>query len=188
MNPTLKNGAAGLFIVALCGCASPSNSYYTLSPTEPASARQSNASATIGVGDIQIPAYLDRPQIVVKQTQNRADVREFERWVEPLDGMVRATLLRNLAARLGQSQVIDKSDAAAYLLSVTIEEFGQSDGSVSLRAQWALSHQKDEHATPPHNFAQSIPLNGSGTSDGVAAMSTLIGALSDDIVANIPAR
>jgi uncharacterized lipoprotein YmbA len=191
MNQILRNSAAGFLLCGVFGCSSPTNTYFTLSSTEapsPATARGSGASPSVAVVDVEIPAYLDRPQIVVKSDQNRADLHEYDRWVEPLAGMIQDTMRADLAARLGRDRVLDRPDAANYLLSITIDEFGPSEGRVTLRGQWTLSRQKEEHAPLPHSFSRSIPLNTMEISESVAAMSRLLGSLADDITTTMASR
>jgi uncharacterized protein len=182
MTWNLKMGVAGCVLLALAGCSSPENKYFTLSAAEPAApAGQAVAGRTIAIDDIQIPAYLDRPQIVIKQDPNRADVREYERWVEPLDGMIRRVLTADLAARLGSSRVLDKPGKDSALLSVTIEEFGQEGDHVVLRGQWTLKTAGKDAPAAPHSFSRDEPLGKAETPDMVAAMSRLVGALGEEI-------
>ena len=45
---------------------------------------------TVGVGPVTLPPYLDRPQLVTRAGSNRAVLADFDSWVEPLPGHVRA--------------------------------------------------------------------------------------------------
>jgi uncharacterized lipoprotein YmbA len=177
-------------MLALAACSSPENKYFTLSAADAAApAGQAVSGRTIAVDDISIPAYLDRPQIVVEHDPNRADVREYERWVEPLDGMIRRVLAADLAARLDAGRVLDKPAKDSALVSVTIEGFGQEGDHAVLRGQWVLkSQQKDAPATPPHSFSRDEPLGKAETPDMVAAMSRLVAALSEEIAGSIDIR
>jgi uncharacterized protein len=182
MTWNLKMGVAGCVLLGLAACSSPDNKYFTLSAAEPAAqAGQAVTSRTIAIDDIQIPAYLDRPQIVIKQDPNRADVREYERWVEPLDGMIRRVLTADLAARLGSGRVLDKPGKDSTLLSVTIEEFGQDGDRAVLRGQWTLRAAGKDAPAATHSFSRDEPLGKAETPDMVAAMSRLVGALGDEV-------
>jgi uncharacterized protein len=183
----LKVGLICCLLLALAGCSSPDNKYFTLSAAEPAApAGQAITGRTIAIDDVTIPAYLDRPQIVIKQDPNRADVREYERWVEPLDGMIRRVLTADLAARLGSGRVLDKPGKDSALLSVTIEEFGQDGDRAVLRGQWTVktAGRKDAPAAA-HSFSRDEPLGKAETPDMVAAMSRLVGALGDEIAGSV---
>jgi uncharacterized lipoprotein YmbA len=182
----LKAGVMCCLLLALAGCSSPDNKYFTLSAAEPAApAGQAVTGRTIAIDDVTIPAYLDRPQIVVRQDANRADVREYERWVEPLDGMIRRVLTADLAARLGSGRVLDKPGKDSALLSVTIEEFGQDGDRAVLRGQWVLKAAGKDAPALPHSFSRDEPLGKAETPDMVAAMSRLVGALGDEIAGSV---
>jgi uncharacterized lipoprotein YmbA len=186
MSWTLKMGLAGCALLALAGCSSPENKYFTLSATDAAApAGQSVTDRTIAIDDVQIPAYLDRPQIVIKQDPNRADVREYERWVEPLDSMIRRVLTADLAARLGPGRILDKPGKDSALVSVTIEEFGQEGNHAVLRGQWTLKPAGKDAPTVLHSFSRDEPLGKAETPEMVAAMSRLVGALGDEVAGSV---
>jgi uncharacterized lipoprotein YmbA len=181
-----KLGFAGSLMLALAACSSPENKYFTLSATDAtAPARPANTARTIAIDDVSIPAYLDRPQIVIKQDPNRADIREYERWVEPLDGMIRRVLAADLATRLGAGRVLDKPGRDSALLSVTIDEFGQEGDRAVLRGQWVLKGQQKDAPAVPHSFSRDESLGKAETPDMVAAMSRLVGALSEEIAGSV---
>ncbi|MDB5394734.1 MAG: hypothetical protein JWM91_2240 [Rhodospirillales bacterium] len=178
--------AAACLMLALAGCSSPENKYFTLSATEPtARAGQTGAARTIAINDVSIPAYLDRPQIVIKQDQNLADIREYERWMEPVDSMIRRVLVADLTARLGTGRVLDEPNKDSALLSITIEDFGPEGNHVVLRGQWTLKGQQKDAPAVPHSFSRDEPLGRSGTPDTVAAMSRLVGEVSDEIAVDV---
>lgn len=186
MTLIFKLGLAGGLMLALAGCSSPENKYFTLSAADAAAPTgQAVSGRTIAIDDVSIPAYLDRPQIVIEQDPNRADVREYERWVEPLDGMIRRVLAADLAARLGSGRVLDKPGKDSGLLSVTIEAFGQEGDRVVLRGQWVLKGQQKDAPAVPHSFSRDEPLGKAETPDMVAAMSRLVGALGDEIAGSV---
>ncbi len=184
----LKAGGAGCLVLGLLGCSSPENKYYTLSAADPAAPANAvrTGGRTISIDEISVPAYLDRPQIVVKKDSNTADIREYERWVEPLDGMIRRSLSADLAARLGPGRVLDKPNKDSYLLSVTIEQFGQEGDQAVLHGQWTLKpQQKDGPPALAHSFVHDRPVTGKEMPDAVSTMSGLLGALSDDISGSV---
>lgn len=187
MSWIFKLGFAGGLMLALAGCSSPENKYFTLSASDVAAPTAGRAitGRTIAIDDVSIPAYLDRPQIVVEQDPNRADVREYERWVEPLDGMIRRVLAADLAARLGTGRVLDRPDKDSALVSVTIEAFGQEGDRAVLRGQWVVKSQQKDAPAVPHSFSREEPLGKAETPDMVAAMSRLVGALGEEIAGSV---
>ena len=175
-----RTGAAALAL-ALAGCSSPDNKYFTLSSEAPGAPAAPAAAQTVSVDEVSIPAYLDRPQIVVRQDANRADIREYERWVEPLDSMLRRVLAADLAARLGAGRVLDRPGKDAALIAVTIDEFGQDGDRAVLRGQWTVKTAGKDGPGTPHSFSHDEPLGKAETPDMVAAMSRLVGVLAGEI-------
>jgi hypothetical protein len=173
--------AGAALVLLLAGCSSPDNKYFTLSTEAPAAPASSAADRTISVDEVTIPSYLDRPQIVIRQDANRANVHEYERWLEPLDNMLRRVLSADLAARLGAAHVLDKPAKDTALIAVTIDEFGQENDRVVLRGQWTMKTAGKDGPGVSHNFSREEPLGKAETPDMVAAMSRLVGGLADEI-------
>jgi uncharacterized lipoprotein YmbA len=180
MNWILKAAGAAL-VLALAGCGSPDNKYFTLSTEAPAAPASMTATRTVSVDEVTIPAYLDRPQIVVRQDATQADIREFERWMEPLDSMMRRVLSADLAARLGAGRVLDRPGKDTALIAVTIDEFGQNGDRVVLRGQWTVKAAGKDGPRTPHSFSREEPLGQAEMPNMVAAMSRLVGGLADEI-------
>ena len=172
-------GAA--LLLALTGCSSPDNKYFTLSTEAPAAPVSTAGTRTISVDEVTIPSYLDRPQIVIRQNATQADIHEYERWLEPLDSMMRRVLAADLSARLGTGHVLDRPAKDTALIAVTIEEFGQDGDRVVLRGQWTVKTAGKEGPGTPHSFSREEPLGKGETPDMVGAMSRLVGGLADEI-------
>jgi uncharacterized lipoprotein YmbA len=189
----VKIGAAAGMMCALLGCGSPGNTYYVLNPTGPAkvtSVGRSSPIHTLAIDGVSIPGALDRPQLVVGLDENRVDVREYDRWAEPLDGMIRRTLAENLMARLGPDRVLETPNKDSSRLTITIDAFGREGQRVVLRGQWTLKDSgTDSPAPAPHSFDRDLPLDQNAQLPGaVAGMSQLLGAVSDDIASTIGGR
>jgi hypothetical protein len=177
--------AGAALVLLLAGCSSPDNKYFTLSTEAPAAPASSAADRTISVDEVTIPSYLDRPQIVIRQDATRADVHEYERWLEPLDPMLRRVLSADLAGRLGEGHVLDRPRKDTTLITVNIDEFGQEGDRVVLRGQWTTKTARKDGSGVPHSFVREEPLGKAETPDMVAAMSRLVGGLADEIVGSM---
>jgi len=173
--------AGAALMLALAGCSSPDNKYFTLSTEGPAAPASIAAGRTVSVDEVNIPSYLDRPQIVVRQGANGADVHEYERWLEPLDTMLRRVLAADLSARLGVEHVLDRPGKDTALITVNIDEFGQEGDRVVLRGQWAVKTAGKDGPGVTRSFSREEPLGKSETPDMVAAMSRLVGGLADEV-------
>ncbi len=91
---------AVLILLAGCRSATPPVEFYTLAPlTTPDEAEQMAApgkNLAIGVGPLNLPKIIDRPQIVTRVGPNKINVDEFHRWA----GSVYEDFLRALTINL----------------------------------------------------------------------------------------
>ncbi|MGK9167133.1 PqiC family protein [Inquilinus limosus] len=126
---------------ALAACSSPPPKVYTLAVV-PGTA-VGGRPVTASVAAVEIPKYLDRPQIVRRSGTVELGVDEFERWGEPLANMVQRVLADDLAARLPAGSVVTTSRTLSGDEAMTIElALGRfdpdPDGTIVLEAQWRV--------------------------------------------------
>src|SRR5512137_3062027 len=81
--------------ICLAGCAtSPTARFYTLTPISPQEAKVSSGAAvspvSISIAPVEIPDYLDRPQIVTRDGLNELRLAEFDRWAGSLSDNIAA--------------------------------------------------------------------------------------------------
>ena len=79
---------------ALAGCAaSPPSRFYVLSPVASDTTAPPTVSApAIGVGPVELPDYLGRPEIVVRSGAYELRYNETQRWAETLRDNVTSVL------------------------------------------------------------------------------------------------
>jgi uncharacterized lipoprotein YmbA len=124
----------------LAGCAAtPENHYYRLSPAaavDTAAAFPESSNTTLTV---DLPALLDRLEIVESTGPHTVAIREFDRWAAPLDEMVPQVLGEDLAmAELGQRGADDRPSDDRHLV-IHIDEFmAGADGIVHLGGTWSV--------------------------------------------------
>jgi hypothetical protein len=98
-------------IVLLTGCrsSSPPVQFYTLNAVIESSEGQADANVrenlAVGVGPMEIPKSIDRPQLVTRTAPNVLYVDEFHRWAGSLREDFMRTLTANLAILLKTNQV-----------------------------------------------------------------------------------
>ena len=139
--------------LALAGCASsPPSRFYTLNPLPSGEAKQSSPTATnpvsVSIAPVEIPDYLDRPQIVTRDGSNELRLAEFDRWGGSLSDNIGAVLAENLAQLLGTDQVyayprmrVEKAD---YSVAMRVLRLDCTAGDkVLLKVQWVLSAGPD---------------------------------------------
>ena len=79
--------------------------YYTNLPIS-ASGMSFDYNSSVGVNRVQLPKYIDRPQIVTQQKDSsQVKISEFNRWVESPSQLTTRALTNNLSILLPASQV-----------------------------------------------------------------------------------
>ena len=101
----LKIVFACLFLSACVFGTSQSAKFYTLtSPEIPVVSKK--CTGFIGIGRVQLPKYMDRPQIVTQSKDTpEMVVSEYNRWVEAPAILTTRTLTANLSALLPNAQI-----------------------------------------------------------------------------------
>ena len=129
--------------LAGCGRSRPAR-FYILTPLAQATAEATDASrATVGIGPVEFPKYLDRPQLVQQQDGHRLKLAESDRWAEPLDAGFTRVLCANLSLLLSGEQIEAvpwrPSSPVAMRVIVDVIQFESTDRSAAtLHARWSL--------------------------------------------------
>jgi hypothetical protein len=190
--------------LALGGCLSlgstPATRFYILTPlTDDAMALPSMAVSperskrvSVGLAPVEIPRYLDRPQIVTRITSNELNLSEFDQWAEPLTDSVNHVLAESLTRLLATYGVDVLSESRAsrsdYYVGVVLQRFEcEADNECVLQAHWTLVGERDQAMRVQNVFEVHMPLEGAGYEAMVGAMSRALGALSRDIALHLRA-
>jgi len=139
---------AGVSLVSflfLSGCTSQEPRLYVLSgvsmdrPPPDLSGRE----VAVGVGPMDLPDYLDRPQIVTRSGQNEIFVADFDRWAEPLKANAIQCLTEDLSAYLGSRRVVSypwrravEVDAQVIVKVIRFDRI--EGGDAELRVRWSI--------------------------------------------------
>jgi uncharacterized lipoprotein YmbA len=139
--------AVSLAVTGCLGSSRPSR-FYTLSPVQISDApRSAGTDATLAIGPVEIPAYVDRQQIVTRNGTNELLVAEFDRWGGSLDSEISGALVATLRERLAPQKVavapwrsaILSGTSASYRTAVSVSRFDGIPGqSVVLQGRWEL--------------------------------------------------
>jgi uncharacterized lipoprotein YmbA len=180
--------------LAACSGTAPSR-FYTLNAlpvTLPESNLKTDAdSLTIGVGPIEVAAYLDRPQIVTRMGANELKLAEFHRWAEPLKDSLTRVLVENLSNLLKEEPVTVFTWRGAmtdvdYQIVVEVVRFdGKIGDSVFLIAQWYIIDVEGRKRMLDRNFQFEEKITGEGYDALVAAQSLALENLSNRIASAI---
>jgi uncharacterized lipoprotein YmbA len=182
----------GVVLAALAGCAAaPSSRFYILSPVQADSAAPAPGhAATVGVGPIGLPRYLDRPQIAVRNGNYELRYSETHRWAEALRDIVTDVLAENLAVLVPTDRVAvfpwARSLTIDYQVVVDISQFeADAKGNVVLSAYWKLYREGTPEILAMKKTAISETTGGNEYREIVAAQSRALAGLSREIAAAI---
>ena len=149
--------AAALLVVlltgSLSGCgSSPPASFYTLSPS-PLTPIGSAVDSGITIGPIDIPDYLNRPQIVTRGEGSELKLAEFDRWAEPLEDSFQRMLTTNISELLDSDQVVEYPSKQRFGLHrhvvVRIQRFDSDNrGNAVLEAKWGILDSNGDPVGP----------------------------------------
>lgn len=180
--------AAAVFPVSGC---SPATRYYTLSQSGEAPTIQVPPVASVGlvgVGPVELPDYVDRPQIVVRTSANTVDQATFDQWGGNLDGMLHRVLVDDLALRLPAAHFVQfpqSGDLPFDLrVPVTISQFDISQsGEAVLAARWQVRGKSVPDGVVVGQTLARTQAEGESFQQKVAALSAALGILADEISA-----
>ncbi len=149
--PPLLACAMSLAVAGCLGSSRPAR-FYTLEPLQLRDGPGSvGTDATLAVGPVEIPDYVDRPQIVTRSGANELVISEFDRWGASLDNQISNSLVAALRDRLEPQQIAVvpwrsavPSTGPSYRVRVSVSRFdGILGQSVVLQARWELRVQSD---------------------------------------------
>lgn len=131
--------------LVLAGCNATSPSKFYLLTSIPQSERgvhtvPAREGLAVGIGPIELPSYVNRPQVVTRMKQNEVHLAEFNQWAEPLKESVTRVLAENLSILLSTDEVAvypwKQAIKVDYQVSVEVTEFGMgANGETSLVAR-----------------------------------------------------
>ena len=181
--------------IIIGGCAgTPPSRFYVLSPLQ-GDDRQGEADeacAAISIGPVELPDYIDRPQIVTRISPNKLNLAEFDQWAEPLMDSFSRILMENLSILLCADPISLYPSRGPTTIDYRVEiEVIRLDGRLgeqaTLVARWIIFDEKDSKVLLTRKSNLSSPAQSGGFEALVSAQSQTIEALSRDIAEAIKA-
>ena len=87
-----------------------------------------------------MPDYLDKPQIIVMEENSpQMSISELQRWGEPLESMIRRTVVADMALLLPEAMVKSQvllSERFEYLAEIQIVRFDMIAGQKAVLEAW----------------------------------------------------
>jgi uncharacterized lipoprotein YmbA len=178
-----------LLVSILPGCTpaiSKPESFYQLQEIPDNKLTAIEKGAVVGLGPIQLPEYINRPQIVTRLSRQQIHVSEFNRWIEPLSDGITRTLVIKLANQLNSNRVywLPRKDQKLPLelrVAIDISRFdGQFNGEVILEGRWSLYNKMDNPLITKVSIIRQ-PLAGQTYSALVVAMNQALLSFGEEI-------
>lgn len=161
--------------------------FYSLSALSPAN-DATNSTLHIGVGPVEIPRLLNRPQIVSRKNKTEIDVAEHHQWGGSYKEELIQVITDNLASLL-KTESIEQypwkfTFKPHYQVRINIERFdGQLGKNIVLKARWRLIRNNKEIRVK--RALINTPVSGKSYNDYVKAQSQALATLSKQIAAQI---
>jgi uncharacterized lipoprotein YmbA len=180
--------ACAIALLAVHGCANtPSTRFYVLTPlaAERPKASPARPGPVVGLRPVELPAELDRPQIVTRVAENTLHLAEFDQWAAPLGENFTRVLAENLARLIPAERVAVLLGAEGvpidYEVVVDVSRFeGTLGGDCWLVAGWTIFRRGGKAALAAGK-ASHTGVAGENYAALVAAQSRLVAALGRDI-------
>ena len=149
----------------------------------------SKSRASIGVEEVNIPEYLDKPQIVtVSDNMVELNISEHNRWSEPLSTMMQRTIANDMASLLPNAVVKSRNmgnERFDYAVFIEVDKFdGALNGKAQLNAWWYVLKKGSSDIVLRQKAAFSQPVGGD-YDDLVRAESRLVAQLAEQIAVKI---
>lgn len=184
----------GMVVFAGCRSKSPPVKFYALSTitqtSEETAVAEMNQTIAVGVGPMEIPKAIDRPQIVVRISPNRLEVDEFHRWAGSLYEDFLEVLTENLSILLKSNHISahpwEEFFNPDYRIVLDVHRFDGSPGDhIVLNVTWTITDGKGRKPLAVHKTIIREPVLGTDFEAFVAAKSRALADFSKEIAREI---
>jgi len=141
-----------------------------------------------------MPRYLERLQIVTRDTNDEVQISVDDRWAEPLENGIAQVLADNLGPELGSERITvfpwrgGVARVLDYQVVVMVLRFEGSPGrEVALDARWRLLGRDGKELTLKRSTINE-PLTGEGYQPLVQGMNRALARLAREIAREIQSR
>lgn len=171
-----------------CGAVSEPSKFYllnSLSPSDDAIVKVP-LNLAIGIGPVDIPEYVDRPQIVTRVSANELNLDEFHKWAEPLKKNIPQVLADNVSVLMKTDHVASypwkRTTQIDYQVTVDITRMDTApDGEAHLIARWQIFGEDTRTVLDTQTSHFTASLQGTGYAAVVSAINQTISDLSRSI-------
>jgi uncharacterized lipoprotein YmbA len=180
--------AAALLTLACFGGSAPR--FFTLSAPQTNAPLGAHPELGLAVGPVDVPTYLDRPEIVSRDGANRLTVADDHRWAGSLRNDIMRVVADELGRLLGTPRVAVYPDQprfpASYRVLLDVREFEPVDASnVRLRVRWTIAAVPEGRALAVEESVIDRPIASTSYADIVAAESSALEEVTQKIAARV---
>ncbi len=151
--------------------------------SRPGSGAITAQALTLGVATT-VPAYVDRPQIMVRNGANELVAMDDARWAEDLSVNTARTLAEDLAGLLPAADVIMSPDRSARAVDYAVHvDFGKFDidsqGNTTIAGRWSIAESSGRERASRRFFRTERAERNSFDAIAAAMSRNLLGVSSD---------
>lgn len=161
--------------------------YYLMSPVAPSQPPGAAPELVVGVGPLNLADYLQRANIVTRESSSRVHVAPEHKWGAALDSHLAELLAEDLRMRLGLAGVHvypwNPGVRLDYQLVADITRFIHQDSAVHLDARWQLIDRGGGKSRS--GFTRITEPAAADYDEIVDAMSRAVGRLADDVATRL---
>lgn len=191
--PKLALVLLNAWLLLAAGCSSPPTRFFVLAPSPGAQPLGVGQDVAVGVGPVEFPEYLDRPQIVTRTGEHELNLADFDRWAEPLKDNATQVLAENLAVLLPSHKIATypwkRSTPIDYQLAAKVTRFDQTEGGEAvLNVRWRLLNSDGGTELFARESLYAERPSGTTVDATVAAMNRCLARFSREIAGAIATR
>lgn len=177
-----------IFLLSACSSHQPT-SFYLLKAidTETIQPQQfQQQGITVLVNAIKFPEYLDRPQMVIRDSDYKLQLSEKHRWAEPLKNEFSRVFIADLNHRIvpNHALVYSELNGIKQSMDLSIEVLQldvNTDDQAVLSVKWRLSPTNKEKQTAIISQKYSTPVSNKDYGARVEAQSKTISLFADHV-------
>ncbi len=190
-HPRRLAGVVGAIVLLAMACSSsPTPRFYAIKAMDPAESSAGPGQVGVAVGPIQLPRYLQRPQIVSRKGDSALRYDQFNRWGGSLESEALRVLGENLGVLLATDRIVVYPTQAAfptpYTVRVDFERFEGTPGEeLVLKGRWVILPESRSDALAVEVTTVRVPLEGDAVDELVRAHGTALETLARAIASRI---
>jgi uncharacterized lipoprotein YmbA len=181
-------GVAVALTAMLAACQSAPTRLFMVEPIAPMSVPGAYKGPAVRVDAVQIPAALDRIEIVSEVAPGEFKVNDLDQWISPLGQGARQALTADLAARLPQGRVIFphlEKRPGTISISVDVLAFNADRRGAKLQVSWLGISDGAQSRPYGGQMVLQTTVSGEGPASTATALSALLAQLADRIVVEL---